>query len=233
MDITVHHAELSTLNGQPMYVMTVDVGRDDGFTDRIVHLCPAEVFESRSAEYDIDLSTDAGWDDVLHMVLYEPHLDQPAEHQLDDPDALWNAPSVAAARKARLARVKARRGAGRLTGRRGVSAERVIVGNAAGILDSGPADPLEFIKATAPVSAEHLKVKREYNRRTRSHIRARRAGRHPFELADLDAAAEQARTDTPGAEQLIPARESAQELAARIVGRATQHDPAADEEVSG
>lgn len=211
MDVTVHHVELSTDGDRTMYVATCEYAHDDGTTDLGPVIVPIDAFETRAAEYDIDPATKSGWTDLLHLVFYDVFDDETPEQQLADPQHLWNAPSVSAARKAKLAKLKARRGKGKLTGRPGKSAERVLLQQATAITNSGSEDPLEFIKRTAPMSESHIRVKREHTRRTRNHIRARRAGRSPVELTDVNAATEQAAVDTPAL-----TRESAEQLAERL-----------------
>lgn len=236
MEIAVHHAELAKIGDRPYYVLTTEITHDDGTVEAQAHIMPTDTLEWRAAEYDLDPGTTQGWSDLLNLVLYEQHLDAGGpEEQLADPDGLWQAPTVAAARKARMGRVKTRRGKGRARGVPGPSAQKAIVDDAVGIMGSGEQDPLEFIKQTAPISAEHLQVKREYVRRVRGRVRARHAGRDPVQLADLDAISEQAAGDTARsfvARTPLPERESAEALAARLLGQArhpTGVDPADDE----
>lgn len=220
MDITVLHAELSKLGGQQVYVLTCQITHDDGEVEHQWRLMPHDVFEWRAAEYGINATTDTGWRDLLAMVLFELHLTEAAtpEEQLDDPDHLYNAATVAAARKARMDRIRKRRGKGKLTGQTGISEQKILINEAVGLLNSGAEDPLEFIRRTAPMSTEHMQIKAECTRRIRGRIRARRAGRDPMRLADLDAVTDQARADTLLSRPDLPAREAADVLASRLLG---------------
>lgn len=215
MNIEIEHVELSTLGGTQVYVLTLNLTHDDGRTETMARVTPVDTFESRAAEYGIDPSTAAGWDDLMHLVIYERYLEQSGEDQLADPEHLFNAPTVADARRAALKAVKTRRGKGRLTGKRGNSRHlAATIGEATALTNSGAVDPLEFIKATAPMDADHMRVKQEFTRRRRNALRAARAGRNTVELVDLDAATEQAARDTRG----MPDRESAEALADRLLG---------------
>lgn len=218
MNILVHHVELSTIVGQPVYVATVEVQGDHelGADGLEVRLIPHDVFEGRAGEYGIDPGSKTGWRDLLDLVFYGDRL---GGDQLADPDHLLNAPTIAHARKARLGRIKTMRGRGKLTGATGVSEHRGLLQNALGVANSGVEDPLEFIKRTAPMSRPHLRVRAEFTRRRRNHIRAARAGRNTRDLLpdDVTAADVQARTDMTLAD-LHEGRESAAELAVRLLG---------------
>lgn len=222
MNITVHHVELSKLADQALYVATLEVEGDhelgpDGLE---VQLIPHDAFESRAGEYAIDTSSKTGWRDLLDLVFYGDRLPETDLQQLADPDHLLNAPTVAHARKTRLARIRAMRGKGALTGATGESEDRALLADATGVASSGAEDPLEFIRRTAPMSREHMRVRAEFTRRRRNHIRATRAGRNPRDLVpdDVAAADNQARADMTVAD-LHEGRESAAELAARLLGQ--------------
>jgi hypothetical protein len=219
MDITIHHVELSVLDQVPVYVATTEFVHDDGSVDLMPVIMPTTTFESMAAEYDVSPNTAKGWADLLALVFGDIHHRQTVEDQIADPDALWNAPSVAHARKAKLAAVKARLGKGKLTGRPGASTERATLNEAAPVENSDTEDPIEFIKRTAPMSASHIKVKREHTRRVRNHVRARRRGGNPVQLVDVEAATEQATTDMQ-----IPERETADQLATRLLGQPLDDD---------
>jgi hypothetical protein len=178
MDITVHHVELSILAGRQVYVSTVEMPRPEGaeLPNIIVRITPADTFESLAAEYQIDPDSPGGWDDLLELLFYGRTLGASAEDELADPDGLFNAPTVEHARKAKLAKIRKHRGKGRLRGAPGRSEHRGILGNALGLEHSAEEDPLEFIKRTAPMSREHIKIKAAYTHHQRNQVRARRAG---------------------------------------------------------
>ncbi len=220
MNITVHHVELSTIAGQAMYVATCEVEQPGAEIEGLeVQLIPHDTFEAKAGEYAIDTSSKTGWQDLLDLVFYGERLPETAQDQLADPDHLLNAPTVAHARKTRLGRIKAMRGKGTLTGATGETADRVLLSDAGGVVNSGKEDPLEFIRRTAPMSREHLRVRAEFTRRQRNRLRAARAGRNTRDLLpeDVLAAGDQARADMTLAD-LHEGRESAAELAARLLG---------------
>jgi hypothetical protein len=216
MDITVHNVELSVLGKHQVFVMSLEITNGDGPDQHLACIAPTDVFETRAAEYDIDMSTDKGWDDVLHVVFYERYLDDDPDEQLADPDNLFNAPTVAEARKALLNRVKTRRGAGKLRGSVGEPiTHRSILNNATMLTrTSDTDDPIQFIKNTAPMSNDHIMVKKEFTRRRRNGIRARRRGRNTREM--IDESTEQARRDMKMDRNF--GRESAEELADQLLG---------------
>jgi hypothetical protein len=195
-DLVVHNAEHSVFGDEEVFILSVTVTYDDGSTREMAELMPADIFESRAAEYDIDPTTEQGWSDVLHMVLYENHLGQDAEEQLADPDHLLNAPTIGHARRKHLERVHRVRGKGRLRGQVGPPESRNILNNARMLATSGDAeDPLEFIRRKAAISKPHMRVKKEFTRRRRNAVRARRQGRARIEMADADSATRQAARD--------------------------------------
>jgi len=215
LDITVHNAEYSVLNDHHVFVLSVEIDAQDGNPPRyMAHVMPADIFEWRASEYEIDLSTDAGWDDVMHIVMYENQVTPDADVLLADPEHLLNAPTVADARKARLAFIKDKRGQGKLRGVAGPPTfHRAILDNATALATSGDeVDPLQFIRDTAPVSEDHMKVKREYNRRRRNAIKARRNGRDIVEMTPVD---EVDAPVTPG--KPMGQRETARQLADRLL----------------
>jgi hypothetical protein len=212
VDITVHNAEYSVLNDQQIYVLSVEIDAHDGRPPRFMaHVMPADIFEWRAAEYEIDLSTDSGWDDVMHIVMYENQVTPDADVLLADPDHLLNAPTVAHARKARLAFIKEKRARGKLRGVAGPPTfHQAILDNATRLATSGDeTDPLQFIRDTAPVSEDHMRVKREYNRRRRNVIRARRQGRNIVEMTEVN--------DQVKRDMKMGHRESARELSDRLL----------------
>lgn len=223
IDILVHHAELSVQGGRQVYVMTVETVRDDQPEGRLndvgVHLMETETFESRAAEYGVDLDADDAWDQLFDLVLGGSQVNEDVNDQLADPDHLWNAPTIAHARKERLRRIHKVRGGGALRGVPGKSRNRVISNTAIGLENSEEEDPLEFIRRTAPMSPEHIKIKQEFTRRRRNLIRARRAGRHPLRLTDMSEVDDQVRRDM----RLRTPRESAEELAQRLLGDVPEH----------
>ena len=216
MDITVHNAELSVIGQTEVFVLTLELTQKDGSTDHIGWVLPSEVFESRAAEYGLDPVND--WDQLLALVLYENHLGQDPEALLADPDHLFNAPTVAHARKAQLAKIKKWRGTGKIRGLTGPPANRGTLENATALASSGDdIDPLQFIKDNAPISAERIAVRTEYTRRRRNLMRARRAGRNTVDLVDLDAASNQAAADTHRAARPARRHLTGEQLAARLL----------------
>jgi hypothetical protein len=213
-DIVIHHVELSVGPGdQPIYVVSVEEPRFEGGPGEIglrVEVMPTDIFETRAAEYAIDMPTSDGWDQVLDLVFGG----STAPNSMDDPGHLYNAATIADARKARLEAVRAGAKGRRVQGVPGLTETKGLLGDARGVQDSGAEDPVEFIKRTAPMSAEHIKVKQEFTRRRRNLIRARKAGRRLTELGDLAEIDEQVRSDM----NLPPPRETAGELARRLLG---------------
>lgn len=215
MKITVEHVELSLQDDRHMYVMTVH-SIVDGVEERRIHFMEHDIFESRAAEYDIDPEAPGGWDDLFDMVITGSYIHGSADQQLVDPNFLLNAPTVAHARKTELAKIRKARGNGTLRGATGHAETRGLSMTARGIDNSGDEDPLEFVKRTAPMSREHIRVKQEYTRRRRNVIRTRNAGRHPLELSDVSDADAQVRRDM--ALNRVPPRETPHQLAARLLG---------------
>jgi len=222
MDIVIHHVELSLVGKDqknPVYVATVE---EPGFVDDsgegllgcVLHIVPADTFETRAAEYDIDVNKPGGWDQVFELVFGDTSGGLSPEEQLNDPDFLLNSPTVAQAREAQLGKIRKARGEGKVRGLTGQSEQKGILNEARAINNSAEEDPLEFIKRTAPMSKEHMAVKREFTRRRRNLVRARRAGRHPFEAADLDAVDGQVKRDM----KLMPDRETPEQLAQTLLG---------------
>lgn len=214
MDITVHHVELSVWGGQQVFVSTVELPRTPGMDiDNItVRVTPIDTFESLAAEYQIDPDSQTGWDQLLELLFYGRMEGDTPEDVFTDPDSLLNAPTIAHARAKKQAKVRARRGAGKLRGATGVSPDKAILNNATALLSSGAEDPLEFIKRNAPMSRPHLRVKEEHTRRLRVAAKARAAGRNTREMTAEDGA--HPRRVTPKVGQ----RESAEALASRLLG---------------
>ena len=221
MDVIIHHVELSLFMGsQPAYVITIE---DPRFVDEtgggavgvMVSLMPTEIFESRAAEYDIDVTKPGGWDDLIDLVFASSHgAEQSLYAELADPDFLFNAPTVAHARKAKLRAIRKARGTGKVRGLTGEAVHRGVLDNATGVGNSGAEDPIEFIKRTAPMSPEHIKVKQEYTRRRRNLIRVRREGRTATELVEMvDGVDDQVKRDMK-----MRTRETPEEMARRLLG---------------
>lgn len=218
MNILVHHMELSVARGSEerrVYVATIQQGtvtNDDGddLPDLAAGVIPFEAFEARAAEYDIDTNSETGWDDLFHL-FFAPDP-QPLEEEVNDPNFLFNAPTIAHARDAKLGRIRTHLG-GQLRGVTGISEHRLLRNDATRITNSGADDPLEFIKQTAPMSAEHIQVRREFTRRRRNIFRTRRSGRHPILMTDLDEVSRRAVLDMS-----LNRRESAEDLAKRLLG---------------
>ena len=215
MNIDIHHVELSMRGSEPVYVVTIEDPEFEGEPGMgsSVHVMPTDVFETRAAEYDIDVTKTGGWEQVLDLVFGEQLPGESVGGQLADPQFLLNAPTIAEAREAKLGKIRGVLGEGKLRGMPGTSKHRAILNDANAVTNSGEEDPLEFIKRTAPMSRDHIKVKQEFTRRRRNLIRAKRAGRHPIELGDLAEVDAQVKRD-----MAIPTRESAEDLAVRLLG---------------
>jgi len=217
-DLLVHHVELSYLRDEPHYVVTLGVGvmEDDPTAPALrVELMPADIFESRAAEYGIDPDSEGGWDDILHIVLAPQGDVGSVEQYLADPDHLFNAPTVEHARHAHMRRIRKAMGTRKLRGVTGISEHRVLVNEATRMMESEAEDPLEFIKRTAPMSPDHMAVKQENIRRIRHQFKARRLGLDPnraYTPEELDAHTKRR------AMKLTPTRESADQLATRLLG---------------
>ena len=177
MDITVHHAERVAVYGVERLMLATEITHDDGTVDRIAHVLPVDILETRAAEYSID---PADIDTLLEIVLYENYL---PPQEPDDPTALHNAETIQEARDALITRVRTLRGAGKIEGRLGQSELKAAGPRAKVLRDSGEEDPLAFIKREAPISVPHMEVKREYVRRLRSVARERHARRQAERLS--------------------------------------------------
>lgn len=222
-DILVHHAELSYVDGEPHYVVAVQEGElygeniPEGAVALTCHLLPADIFESRAAEYGIDPTTDEGWEDILHMVFVPVSDSRAIPEKIEDPDFLYNAPTIEHARKAHLRTIRKALGSRKLRGVPGVSEHRLLINEATRIAHSDAEDPIEFIKRTAPMSEEHIRVKQEYVRRHRHKVKARRLGLDPnraYSPAELEQHAKRRAMKKDQA----PTRESAEKLAIRLLG---------------
>jgi len=207
----------------PHYVVTIEdpryvIDAEKGIFGVRASIMPADIFESRAAEYGIDVNAEGGWDEVFEMVFGDiEHADKSVAAELADPDHLYNAPTVEHARKVRVTRLRKKRGAGKLRGTTGIAETKVLADDALGLAHSGTEDPLEFIKRTAPMSREHIRVKQEFVRRHRNVVRARRQGLNPRDLTDPTKATTQAEQVTRR-EALAQQRETADELARRLLG---------------
>lgn len=214
-EVVIQHIELSLAPGdQPIYVASVIDPHYEGEEVGIrVEIMPADVFESRAAEYGIDVTKPGGWDDVLDIVFVG--VPSASIDPTMDPDQLYAAPTIEHARKARLKAIRGDSKGCRVSGVSGHSENKAILGEALGIDSSGAEDPVEFIKRTAPMSKEHIKVKQEFVRRQRNQVRVRRAGRRSHEMVDMEQVTDQVRRDM----KLMPERESSDDLAARLLGQ--------------
>lgn len=219
-DLVIHHVELSAAGSAQIYVATLGVGAllDDPTVPALrAEIMETDVFESRAAEYGIDPNSDGGWDDILHLVFASHDEGTGIATQLTDPDHLFNAPSVEHARRVEMRRIRKAMGARTLRGEPGISDHRILVGEATRLLTSEAEDPIEFIKRTAPMSAEHIAVKAENIRRIRHQFKARRLGLNPnraYTPEELDAHAKRRAVRLNQA----PVRESADQLATRLLG---------------
>ena len=218
-DLLIHHVELSYLKDEPHYVISSQEGvlTDDPTIPAMHgHLVPATVFESRAAQYGIDPDSPGGWDELLLLVLGPQGEDGVSvAEELDDPEHLYNAPTVEHARKAKLRKIRKAMGTRKLRGVPGVSENRLLIDEATQIEHSDAEDPLEFIKRTAPMSPEHIAVKAEHTRRLRITAKARRLGLDPnrgYSEAELEQHAKRQAMRT------TPTRESADQLAIRLLG---------------
>lgn len=218
-DILVHHVELSYIGNEPHYVAVIGDGvmEDDPSVPAFRgQLLPADVFESRAAQYGIDPDSEGGWDDILHLVLApQGEENRSIEEELNDPDHLYNAPTIEHARKAKLRKIRKAMGTRRLRGVVGVSEHRITINEARQITHSDAEDPLEFIKRTAPMSREHIVVKQEHIRRIRINFKARRLGLDPNRAYSEEELEQHAKRRAMKKE---PTRESAEKLAVRLLG---------------
>jgi hypothetical protein len=217
-DLLVHHVELSYLKDEPYYVITLGDGvmDDDPTAPALrVELGPTDMFESRAAEYGIDPDSEDGWDDILRLVLAPQGNLGSIEEQLVHPDHLFNAPTIEHARKVKLGQIRKAMGTRRLRGVTGVSEHRLLIGEATQITHSDAEDPIEFIKRTAPMSAAHIAVKTENIRRIRHSFKARRLGLDPDRAYSPEELEQHAKRR---AMKKAPTRESAEKLAARLLG---------------
>lgn len=164
MDITVLHAEQHHANNRLWWVLEVEVDRD-GITDRATHVLPIDAVEWRAAEYGLDPVADH--DEVLAIVLAEPHVPAP-----DDTDVfqLWNAPTVADARAA----LRARHAHVRVTGQVGPPpATGSFPGGRVVLRATATDDPLDVLRAEradrarVAIMAEHITAQRAQLRRQR------------------------------------------------------------------
>lgn len=210
-DILIHHVELSVVKEELLYFITMERERLDDFVGLTAIVAPAEAFETRAAEYGVNTNSKTGWDDLFHLFFVpDPRS---LDDEMGDPDFLFNAPSIAHARDAKLGRIREQLAGRKLRGVTGESPHRMLVGDAVPLTNSGPEDPLGFIKRTAPMSRDHIAVKQEFVRRQRNIIRTKRAGRHPTLMTDLADASQQAVRDMS-----LHRRESAEELAKKLLG---------------
>ena len=209
-EILVHHAELSLRGDEPFYVISIEDERREDFVGLRGHIMPADTFESRAAEYELDPESPTFWDDVFQITLFNKTNHDTIEDHLADPDHLFNAPTVAHARAAALGRARKYLGKRRLRGLPGHSEHRLMMARATSLMTSEDEDPLEFIKRTAPMSPEHMYVKREFVRRQRDRVRMRRE--------KLDADNERVRDM-----RLRPRREGPEQLAQRLLGHVPEY----------
>lgn len=220
-DVLVYHVELSYIRDEPHYLAVVGDGElhgdiPEGAVALRAVIMPAEVFESRAAEYNIDPEAEGGWEALFHMTLApQGEGDRDVAAELEDPDHIYNAPTIAHAREAKLRRIKGALGKRKLRGVPGVSEHRLLAAEGVRIEESAAEDPLEFIKRTAPMSPEHIAVKAEFVRRTRVQFKARRLGLDPdraYTPQELE------RHEKTRAMKKEPTRETAREMAIRMLG---------------
>lgn len=224
-DLLIYHVELSDFSNGPHYVVVAGDGEIEDAPGEAIALrgkmMPSDVFESVAAQYDIDPEAPGGWDELLLLVLGPAgEEDRSVEQELDDPNHIYNAPSVAHAREARLGRARKALGTRKLRGVPGVSEHKLLANEAVRIAESSAEDPLEFIKRTAPMSPEHIAVKREHMRRARIQIRARRLGLDPsrgYTPQELE------RHEKIRAMKKEPVRETADQLAIKLLGAPLDH----------
>lgn len=171
MDMTVHHADLVDIEGQRLWMVSVE--KDTGNGPEVVsHVFPEDTLEWRAAEYGID---PADTDTLLEMVLYEAHLTD------EDPASthpLYISATREEARAAQLARIQAVKGAGKVRGVRGRSQHRgADPAKVKILLESGVDDPVAVIKRESPIHAEVIALKRERVERARERLASARASR--------------------------------------------------------
>lgn len=114
------------------------------------HCFPKDIFEWRAAEYGIDPSD---MDTLIDIVLSEPFL---VESDYSSGESLHDAPSIAAARTAHLARCVQGKLRGRITTRGKIAREGGV---------------LHKVRAESPMHEEVLQVKREHVESQRKALR--------------------------------------------------------------
>lgn len=199
MDIIVHHVDLIDTGTNDEFVASLEIIKD-GESIRTDHFFPADVFETRAAEYDIPVSDFAT---LLDIVLYEPHL---SSEEVDPATSVHYASTIDEAREAHLARIAAVKGSGKISGVLGESFDKRAVGPGAKILaDSGADDPVSFIESTSLIDERYVEVKREYVKLVRDHLVSLRgeqpAGRKMM-AADRSGTSKPVRRARPDAEEL-------------------------------
>lgn len=219
MNITVDNAELVEVGDRRMWrlALLAELSQEErekhGFENApnpvpLMHIIPEDILENYCAEYGFDPDD---FDTLLETVLYLPWVDDPithdhpkAPHLVDDPDE---------ARQHVLSQVRAKRGNGRVRGRRGrpqlkMAAPRRMPGGPQPVvlLESGEEDPVEVLRREIPRSREHIAVRREAYRLVREQVRRERA--------------ERARREAARARGDWRRRESPQELRERLMAAA-------------
>lgn len=208
MDIFIHDAELVNWFGEPWWFTSNEFHDSNGNIRNLSHMFPHDMFETIVAEYDVD-PTD--WDTLLAVHFYRSELDHDTE---DEALTIYNAPTVAAARRHHLDRIAEVRGDGILTGVAGPPKFPVRKVGGTSPLDvvpvyvsAGVEDPLVVLRRESPISTPHIKAKRQHrdNHRATRHVR----------LAELNARRKAA---APAGTAAMPERETPEQFLARVAG---------------
>jgi hypothetical protein len=209
MDIFIHDAELVNWYGTPTWVTINEFHAADGTVKSLTHMFPHDMFETIAAEYDIDT---ADWDTLLAVHFYRAELDHETE---DEALTIFNAPTIAAARRHHLERIAEVRGDGLLRGVAGPPKFPVRVRGGSAPLDvaqvyvsAGTDDPLDVLRRESPISQPHIKAKRSHRDQHRAHRHVR--------LAALEQRRQAAAA--PAGKAGMPARETPDEYLARMRG---------------
>ena len=151
MDFVVQHAELVLdIGGQGMWRISVDVTHDNGETEKVAAMVPADAIEWRVAQFNVDPRTAA------EMILVEPW----ARDGLHEQEM---APSRSAARALKAETVTEALAGGSITWAVGPP-EWTISGPGGmegALADSGDGDPLDTILEHSPLDEDIIAVKRE------------------------------------------------------------------------
>jgi hypothetical protein len=204
--VRVHHAQLIERPDDHYWALSTEAFRhgEDPPALGMAMIAPRWYLESIAAELEIDPDDR---DTLLDVALYRPEL--PDHPGWDDGDWLYGAPSITHARESHLALIRQVKGEhGRAIGVPGVTPERRRVTPqpwSRVLLDSDDhGDPLDVIKEHSPISAEHLKVRREHRDMIRGIHRARKRA--------------MATQQTAAATVDLSARQSAEDLRTQLLG---------------